>query len=131
MRRIAVWVAAVALVLTVFGAGTAAEEERTLTGTYLWEDRGRGGDLEVVFTPTTEGVWDVAFHFTFRDKPHVYSGTAEGSLSDGGLKGKVFNENKKRTFTFSGEFKDGEFNGTHAEIKGGKENRTGTLTLGG
>jgi hypothetical protein len=49
----------------------------------------------------------------------VYSGTAEGSLSEG----------KKRTFTFTGEFDDGRFSGTHSETTGGREASTGTLTL--
>lgn len=129
MRTTAMLLAAAALVFAAQGGRTAAGDEQTLTGTYLWEGRGSSGDLQAVFTPTGEAAWDVAFHFTFRGKPHTYSGTAEGNLSDGALKGKVFNEDRKRTFTFSGEFRDGEFEGTHAEIEGGKESRTGTLVL--
>jgi len=116
------------LLLGAFG-GAVAEGARTLTGEFVWTDRDRSGDLEAIFTATGEGTWDVAFHFTFRDTPHVYSGTAEGSLSGGDLKGTVLNEDKKRTFTFSGSFKDGAFHGTHAEVEGERTHATGTLTL--
>ena len=108
-----------------------ADATRTLNGEYHWTGRDNRGDLEAVFTPAGDGKWEIAFHFSFRGKDHVYSGTAEGSLSDGSLAGKVFNENQKRTFTFSGEFKDGKFSGDHAEIGEGRKQATGTLTLGG
>jgi len=108
-----------------------ATESRTLRGEYQWDQRGKGGDLEAVFTPTGDGAWDVTFHFEFRVKAHVYSGTAEGSLTEGSLSGKVFNENKKRTFLFTGSFEDGTFRGTHAEIHGDDRQETGTLSLEG
>jgi hypothetical protein len=112
---------------TAWSAGEGAT--RTLNGEYLWSDRGSRGDLEAVFTPTAEGRWDVAFHFTFRGRSHVFSGTAEGSISKGALSGEVQNESKPRTFTFDGEFKNGKFKGSHAEIGGDRKQRTGTLTL--
>ena len=111
------------------GSITAKEKTTTLNGTYVWSQRGGGGDLEAVFTATGKNTWDVSFHFEFRDKPHTYTGTAEGSLGDGTLSGQVFNENKRRTFTFDGEFKNGTFEGTHAETTGGSPIDTGTLTL--
>jgi hypothetical protein len=67
----------------------------------------------------------------FRGENHTYSGTAEGSLAEGALSGTVQNEKKERTWTFSGSFEAGAFRGTHAEIVDGKEQPTGTLTLGG
>ena len=106
-----------------------AEESKTLNGKYVWSQRGGGGDLEAVFTPTGKNTWDVSFHFEFRDKPHTYSGTAEGALGQGTLSGKVFNEGQKRSFTFEGEFKNGTFEGTHAETTGSSKMSTGTLTL--
>ncbi len=109
--------------------GIVAQDSRTLTGEFVWTDRDRSGDLEAIFTATGEETWDVSFHFTFRETPHTYSGTAEGSLTGGDLKGTVLNEDKKRTFTFSGSFKDGTFHGTHAEVGSEKSHATGTLTL--
>jgi len=107
-----------------------AEDNITLTGEFVWTQRDNSGSLEAVFTPAGEGEWEVAFHFDFRGTGHVYSGTAKGSLSEGELSGEVRNENKKRTFVFGGEFKDGVFNGTHAETTGDRKQETGTLTLG-
>ncbi len=129
MMRTALVVIGGAILLTAALAGT--EESRTLTGEFVWTHRGNRGDLEAVFTATGQETWDVSFHFTFRGTPHTYTGTAEGSLSEGALSGKVLNENKKRTFTFTGAFKNGEFRGTHAEIEGQRVVATGTLTLGG
>lgn len=110
---------------------SGADRARTLKGTYEWADSGKGGPLEAVFTPVGEGKWEVAFHFEFDGEPHVYSGTAEGSLTEGRLKGAVKTENKKRTFTFSGAFRDGTFTGKHADMAPDGEHETGTLTLKG
>lgn len=120
-----------ALVALVFGASRIARaaQPRRLTGEFAWDTRDKSGDLEAVFTPTGEHRWDVAFHFSFRNESHVYSGTAEGDLGQGQLKGTVYNEPKSRTFTFKGAFADGTFSGTHAEIEDGAEHATGTLTL--
>lgn len=107
----------------------AATPERKLTGQYVWSHAGQTGDLEARFTPLEAGKWNVAFHFTFKGDPHVYAGTAEGSLGAGELSGKVFNESKNRTFTFRGSFDEGVFNGKHAEVADGKATEMGTLTL--
>ncbi len=123
-------VALLALLLAMTVAH-GAPETQTLTGEFFWSGRGASGELEAVFTPTGEQAWDVSFHFEFRGRSHVYTGTAEGSLSQGELRGKVKNENKRRTFLFSGTVKDGRFRGNHAETKGGREHSTGTLTLSG
>ena len=129
MKGTALVLVGVAILLAAGVAG--AEESRTLTGEFVWNHRGNRGDLEAVFIATGQETWDVAFHFTFRGASHVYKGTAESSLSEGDLRGKVLNETKQRTFTFTGAFKDGEFRGTHAEIEGQRVVQTGTLTLGG
>ena len=119
--------AVVALIVTA--APSTAEDSTTLTGEYRWSRRDNNGDLEAVFKPTGDEQWDVSFYFTWRGDDHVYSGTAEGSLTDGELSGTVLNDNKKRTFTFAGSVEGGVFEGIHKEITGGKEERTGTLTL--
>jgi prolyl oligopeptidase len=102
---------------------------RTLKGEFTWSQRNQTGDIEAIFTPTGDGTWDVAFHFNFRDQPHVYAGTASGQLSAGELQGTVQNENKQRTFRFRGRIEDGKFEGRHAEVDGTDEQETGTLTL--
>jgi hypothetical protein len=129
MKTPAPFLVVVAILLTAQAGIAVADDTRTLAGEFVWNQQDRGGDLEAVFTSTGEGQWDVAFHFKFRGRPHVYSGTAEGSLSEGELRGKVLNENRNRTFTFSGTFEDGTFRGTHNEIAGDREQSTGTLTL--
>ena len=64
-----------------------AEDAITLTGEFVWTQRDNSGSVEAVFTPTGEGEWEVAFNFNFRGTPHLYSGTAKGSLSEGELNG--------------------------------------------
>jgi hypothetical protein len=129
MRRTS-WLTLAALIVLAFCAGDSqAGESRRLKGGFAWNQRDKTGDLEAVFTPTGDKKWDVAFHFTFRDEKHVYSGTAEGGLAEGELKGTVLNEQKSRTFMFKGAFADGGFQGTHAEIEDGQDHPTGTLTL--
>jgi len=121
-----------AVVLAVLAAPHAdvrAEGSQTLTGEFYWTGGGNEGDLEAVFTATGDDRWDVAFYFEFRGRPRTYTGTAKGSLTEGALEGTVFNENKGRTFTFSGKFKNGKFRGTHQEIGSGRTTDTGTLTL--
>jgi hypothetical protein len=128
MKKTALFLAALALLMT-FGGTATAEETTTLTGEYQWNHRDNSGDLKAEFTSTGDGTWDVSFFFKFRGEAHVYSGTAEGSLSSGKLSGTVKNEGKRRTFTFTGSFQDGTFSGTHAEVEDGKPFDTGTLTL--
>ncbi len=121
----------VALVLggSLAVALAAGEGARTVQGEFTWNQRSAKGDLEAVFTPTGDGTWDVAFHFTFRDKAHVYSGIAQGLLSGGELKGTVQNENGDRKFLFQGLVENGQFRGSHSEVEGGDAVETGSLTL--
>ena len=129
MKKI-VWLLAVPVVVALHLAGAVAEENRTRVGEFVWDSGGQG-TLEAVFTATGEGRWDVVFRFKFRGERHVYTGTAEGSLTDGTLSGTVLNENQRRTFTFSGDVQEGRFSGRHSEVQNGREKSTGTLTLGG
>lgn len=128
-----VGILAIAL-LTLAGGQAVADHDgaHALEGEYFWTGGNTGGELKAEFTSTGDGTWDVEFFFDFRDQPHVYTGTAEGSLTGGSLKGTVKNENKRRTFTFDGEVDETDltFKGKHAEIRGEGERRTGTLTLG-
>lgn len=109
-----------------------ADEPQTLTGDFVWErsDKNITGDLEAVFEPTGDSAWNVSFHFIFDNEKHVYSGTAEGSLTDGTLKGQVMSDgDKPQPFEFEGTFADGSFEGTHAGFRQGDRSPTGTLTL--
>ncbi|MEM1182140.1 MAG: hypothetical protein AAGM22_27580 [Acidobacteriota bacterium] len=130
MKRAAFVVCLLFATVLAFGAtaeDSAASAERTLVGEYHW-NQGYSGDLKAVFTPDGENQWNVSFFFDFRSEPHEYSGTATGSL-DGKLEGTVKNESKRRSFTFEGSFKEGQFEGNHAETTPGRNRRTGTLTL--
>lgn len=127
--KIAAVAALIALcALTAGGAAARETRARTLTGDFVWDGGGEGA-LSAVFTPSGEDTWDVNFEFTFRGTPHAYSGTAEGTLAAGEMKGTVKSDGRSRTFTFAGTFTDGVFHGTHAEVTGGGEQPTGTLTL--
>ncbi len=109
-----------------------ADESQTLKGEFVWErsDRDITGDLKAVFEPTGDSAWNVSFHFTFEEKQHVYSGTAEGSLTDGELKGKVMSDGEEpKPFEFEGTSADGSFQGTHTGFRQGERSPTGTLTL--
>ena len=125
----------VAAVLAVGALALAGGEARadhdgthTMVGEYYWTGGNTGGDIKAVFTPTGEETWEVEFFFDFRDKPHVYAGSAEGSLTDGELNGEVRNENKRRTFIFGGTVVESKYSATHAEITR-EERRTGTLEM--
>ena len=117
------------LLLPVLGAGAAEPEVRSLTGLYFSSYQDGQRRLRAEFTPREELEWDVVFYFRFNGRNHEYSGTAKGSLLEGPLRGQVRNESGQRTFTFDGEFKKGKFRGTHAELRRGRESRTGTLSL--
>ena len=129
MKKFALPLVALLVLLIAQILPSEAEESRTLNGEFVWNQRGANGPLEAIFTPTGEGRWDVTFHFDIHGSSHAYTGTASGSLSEGELSGEVRNENEKRTFVFGGAFKDGVFAGTHAETTGGRKQKTGTLTL--
>ena len=128
MRKTALLAVAVAVLLAGQSA-VVAQEERTLTGEYVWGKRGKSGELRALFRNKGKDRWDVAFYFNYRERNHVYRGSAEGKLGTGSLKGEVLNDDLSRTFTFEGTFENGTFTGTHAEIKKRGPQSTGTLTL--
>lgn len=120
-------------VLFLVAPATMADDTQTLEGEFIWErdDHDIAGPLKAVFESTGEDTWDVSFHFTFEDKPHVYTGTANGNLKDGELTGEVLSDGEEQQpYTFSGTFaEDGSFSGTH-QYNGGEEARdTGKITL--
>lgn len=123
------WAAAIVLVFMGF-VGAGEPNTTTFTGSYVWSNiPNEPGKLKAVFTPKGDSEYAVSFYFKFDGVNHVYSGTAQGSLQDGNLAGEVKNDNKRRTFAFTGMCKDGAFAGTHSEIRANGERKTGTLTL--
>lgn len=137
MKKLPYLLLALVAALVIVGLPATAEDttvdaaQTTLIGEYNWERGETQGDLKAVFTPKDDATWNVSFYFDFRGDPHTYTGEAQGSLTEGALKGEVLNEAKNRTFTFEGTFQDGKFEGTHSEIGGRRGTRkTGTLTLG-
>lgn len=132
MRRL---ILAIAALLMISMSGIC-EDKITWTGSFVWKKRDKDThQVKAVFIPDGENKWKVSFFFEFRDEDHVYTGSAEGSLEGGELKGEVFSDDKKkRKFMFRGDVKDGEFSGTHEEIRGWtkakpKPRDTGTMKL--
>ena len=119
------------ILVAILSSTTLSADTRTFTGSYIagdseYPDR---GNLRAVFSPTGEGVWDVVFDFDFQGEDYTFTGIAEGSLDAGLRFGTVQNESGHRTFVFRGEFTDGVFHGTHAEMEHGGETPTGTMLL--
>ncbi len=121
--------------LLLAGSGLAAAgEEHVLAGIYTTGYQDGPGRVRAIFTARSDSEgesWDVVFRFTFNNREHEYRGVAEGGLTEGGLSGKVRNENGSRTFSFQGEHKKGKFRATHAEVFEDGEEKTGTMTLTG
>jgi hypothetical protein len=122
------------LILCVVVPWALAAETQTLEGEFVWErdDEDIAGPLKAVFEPTGEAAWNVAFYFTFEDRSHVYTGTAEGSLTEGELKGEVTSDSDEpQSYRFSGSFAaDGSFEGTHFYLGDGEARQTGTIRFG-
>lgn len=131
------WIAVMMALLSIAAPSRSDDSDESgrraatqaFVGEYVWTGQRESGRLDIFFVQTSENVYAVDFKFRFNGTPHTYSGTAEGSLTEGALEGKVFNEDKRRSWVFKGEFKDGKFSGGHKEIRRTGERRTGTLTF--
>ena len=123
------WVAFTFVFLLAVAPGLAGDEI-SFSGSFHWE-RPDGeefdGELSAVFTPEKDGEWAVAFEFDWEGEPHVFLGSASGSLS-GELSGKAASDDPGHPlkFEFKGAFSDGTFSGTH-----GYFNREGDLVDSG
>jgi hypothetical protein len=126
--RLFAWTFLAVTLLIAVPTGMADDGKQTLKGSYEWTG-GKSGELTAYFFPTDEtDKWTVEFRFDFHG-PHLYTGTATGSLKHGDLSGEVVSDQRRRTFVFRGAFEDGAFTGTHAETTRGGETATGTMTL--
>ena len=109
----------------------SAEQAGTYTaeGTFVWShQKGKTHTVKAVFTKgDAKNKFNVKFYFNWGKDQRVYSGTAEGDLKDGSLKGTVKADNQDRTFTFDGACKAAVFSGTHKETTRGTQD-TGTIT---
>ena len=103
-------------------------EVRQFDGRWRWDANGDSGRMDVYFAETDEGVFEVAFRFSYMGE-HVYRGSAEGSLDEGELSGKVYNEDETRSFYFRGRFRKGKLNGSHFETSDGGRRKTGSFSL--
>jgi hypothetical protein len=120
--------AVVVLVVCVHAGTGRVEETVTLTGEYVWNDEKDG--LEAVFTGSGEGGWEVTFHITWDGQPSIWKGTAKGSLFEGALRGEAHPEGQRGpSFTFSGSFVNGRFEGTYEGPGEDGRRETGVLTL--
>lgn len=132
MRRRGRLIVLLGLVLVATLPGVTADEV-TLSGSYVWErsDKSIDGELEAVFVPAGKREWTVAFRFDWEGKPHVFEGTARGSLT-GELIGNVASDDPGHPleFEFKGAFAEGTFTGTHGYFKkSGDLAHSGTLEL--
>ena len=133
MKVAAIAVTVLTLLLSVQDGAVPSGDEVTLTGEFLWKHMNHTGDLDAVFTKTGDGAWGVEFRFVWEGELHVFRGTAEGSLTDGELRGNVVTDSPERpqTFFFAGTSDGGRFTGTHRALQpSGGTHPTGTLTLG-
>ncbi len=133
MKVAAIAVTVLTLLLAVPDGAVRSRDEVTLTGEFFWRHMNHTGDLDAVFTKTGDGAWGVEFRFVWEGELHVSRGTAEGSLTDGELRGNVVMDSpeRPRTFFFAGRFERGRFTGTHTALQAsGGTYPTGTLALG-
>ena len=117
------------LLLLAFGSLPALARPTTLAGDYRWGN-GSAQPLEASFTAAGgKSSWYVSFYFRHAGQPHTYRGTAEGSLTEGVLRGVVKTEDQSRTFSFECTYDHGTFRGSHYEVSGNRKSKTGTLSL--
>lgn len=121
----------VAFILALgWGLCIYGEEPITLHGEYTWNVDDRREPLTATFESSGEDIWKVTFRFETKGRPHVYEGTAKGSLKQGSLEGEVRSENRSQLYRFDGTVEDGRFEGRHVNIFEGERRVGGELILG-
>ena len=136
MSRTVMALLGLGLYLVCLGGNVHAADEKpgakattvTLTGTYNWGKKAKQ-PLKGVFTPDGENKWKVVWTFKHKNKPHTYTGTVEGNLQNGPIKGESVNEGGKRKWKFEGAAKNGVIDCNHVELKGKREKKTGQFSI--
>ena len=130
MRTTRILLPAIVLLLLGLGVGTAQARKDTTTfqGRYDWS-QGGGDELRADFRPDGENRWKVAFRFQFSGRKETWSGSAQGSLTEGStLTGTA--TMGSRNWVFDAAIKDGVMSGSHREVKrSGREYTTGTFEI--
>ncbi len=106
-------------------AGAKAAEV-TFTGTFEWSrKKGKKHNIKGVFTPDGANKWKVIWTFKWGKGNETYTGTAEGNLDNGPLKGQALRKQgpkvkkpDKRLWKFEGVVKNGELNANHTSSNG-------------
>lgn len=111
-----------------------ATRERAFTGVYSTTGEGETGPIRAVFSPDGERddgtpLWSVVFVVTFDSQEYTFSGAAAGGIESGKLSGWVVDQAGNRSFNFRGEYEDGTYRASHAELVDFEERPTGTMTL--
>lgn len=128
MTSIRIFVALTFLLLALHPlAADEGAPTQTFSGAYVW-NAGGSDELNAEFSPTGEGTWDVRFRFRFVGNEGTWTGEARGNLADGGAIEGTTGSGSRR-WVFSATIEDGVMRGTHAEIKGDKQEDSGTFEL--
>lgn len=107
--------------------GAIATTSQSFDGRYSWSSGG-SDRLSAEFTPDGDGAWKVRFDFRFDNKDNTWYGTAKGDLEEGAeVSGTT--RWRGRTWTFDAHIDEGVMYGTHVEIRGRKERRSGTFEM--
>lgn len=115
-----------ALLAFLPACGAAQGGPLAFEGSYTWGSDA-DGPLQVVFVADGHETWGVEFEFEYHGNPQTWTGTAHGDLRSGPLEGLVNSDNPELGYVFRGEFRDGVFEGTHAERVDGVETPSGTV----
>lgn len=127
MNKIAIALLGVALHLGCLDSNAQAADANTgavtFSGTFDW-GRKKDQKIQGVFTPDGANKWKVVWTFKWKKKDEIYTGSAEGNLVNGSVKGSAIrmdhkdktkpHPKDKRKFTFNVTAKDGTLSGKHS-----------------
>lgn len=109
-----------------------AEDTVKMSGTFVWDKKKKEvHDITAEFEPDGKGKWKATFYFKFWGNDHTYTGDVKGYVGKGKrMSGTIYNDDKKRKFIFSGNFRSGGvLKVKHHELEGRREKKTYTGTM--